>query len=438
MTTLTLPYNFTPRPYQLNILKALDSGYKRAVWVAHRRCGKDFTIFNWCIKHLFEEVCICYYLTPTYSQGRKIIWDSMTKEGLRFLDCIPPQIIESKNQQEMKIRFINGSLLQVVGADNVDSIVGTNPKVVVFSEYAVQDPNAWDFIRPIVRENKGYAIFISTPRGKNHFHEMRQIALDNPKIWFFESLTIEDTGAVTREEYLEEISTGMSEEKALQEYYVSFDRGIEGSFYGKLIDKMKKEGRIGNVPYETRSNVNTSWDIGFGDSTSIVFWQQVGSEFRVIDFYESHGEGIAHYAKVLQAKPYVYGTHFFPHDAGAGSVQTGRTLQQVAREQGINAVLLKRDDIGVGIEGARALLSMCYIDEHKCKYLIKCLENYHKKYNEKMNCYSETPVHDWSSHAADAFRYTAMSRQHFGSSSQGVNVLTPDRIRDMRQRNLGY
>lgn len=434
---IQLPYKFKPRKYQIPILKALDSGIKRAVWVAHRRSGKDVTILNWCIKKLFQELGTCFYILPTYSQGKKVIWEEMNMDGMRLIDYIPKELIESKNSQEMKIRLVNGSLFQVIGSDNIDSIVGSNPKIIVFSEYAIQSPQAWDYLRPIVKVNNGYAIFISTPRGKNHFWDMCRISQDNPDTWFYEKLTIDDTHVLTKEDYDNEIKTGMSEEKALQEWYCSFDRGIEGSYYGRLIEKARKDARICSVPYDTRSNVNVSYDIGYGDSTSMVFWQQCGGEMRIIDFYENQGEGFAHYAGILQSKPYVYGCHFFPHDAGSGSIQTGKTLMQVALDHGIKAHLLKRDDLSVGIEATRALLSTCYIDDKKCKFLIDCLENYHKRYNEKMQCYSETPVHDKYSHAADAFRYVAMSRQHFGGTISGT-PLTPDRINDMRRKHYGY
>lgn len=431
---ITLPYGYKPRKYQLNILKALDSGVKRAIWVAHRRSGKDITIFNWCVKKAFEERCTIYYIVPTYAQGRKILWDNLTIDGRKMLNFIPDKLIKRQNQQEMLIEFINGSIFQIVSAENPDSIIGSNAKVFVFSEYAIINKQCWDYARPILRINKGWAIFISTPRGKNHFWEMTQIAKDNPDKWFFETLSVEDTGVLTKEDIEDEKRAGMSDELIQQEYYVSFERGVEGAYYGKLIDKMRQEKRICSVPYEQSSNVNTAWDIGYGDSTAIIFWQQIGGETRIIDFYEAQGEGIAHYAALLQSKPYVYGTHYFPHDAGAGSIHTGQSLQQVARKLGINSVVLPREDISVGIESSRALLTSCFIDAEKCKHLIKCLENYHKKFNEKMNCYSDTPVHDWTSHACDSFRY--MSRAKSTQALQGS--LSPDQIREWRLKNLGY
>lgn len=372
----------------------------------------------------------CYYILPNYSQAKKIIWDGSTIDAKRILDYIPDSVIEQKNSQEMKIRFCNGSLFQLIGSENVDSVIGTNPHIMVFSEYAVQSPIAWDYLSPILRVNKGYVIFISTPRGKNHFYDLLTKVRNNPS-WFCEILTINDTGVLNEKDMEEERAEGRSEELIQQEYYCSFSRGVEGSYYGRLMEKAREQGRICNVPYETRSPVHTAWDIGFGDSTSIVFWQEIGGELRIIDFYENQGEGIAHYAKHIQNKPYVYGTHYMPHDAGSGSIQTGRTLQDVAYEQGIKATVLEREqDISIGIEATRALLSIAYIDATKCEYLIKCLENYHKKYNEKTQAYSETPMHDWTSHAADSVRYMANARIQYG---RGPGSMTKDKLDKIKQ-----
>ena len=387
---------FQPRPYQLKILEALNKGTKRAVWVVHRRGGKDVTAFNWCILQLLlNPGWTAFHILPTYSQAKKVIWDSSTNDGKRILDYIPKELVESKNGQEMKIRFNNGSLYQLIGSDNIDSLVGSNPKIIIFSEYAIQSPAAWDYLRPILDVNKGYALFISTPRGKNHFFDLVNMARTS-KDWFCEILPINQTGVLNDEEIQKMRDEGVSEEHIQQEFYCSFNRGVEGSYYGRLIEKAREEGRICNVPYETRSNVNTAWDIGYGDSTSITFWQEIGGEIRIIDFYEAQGEGIAHYAKIIQNKPYVYGTHYMPHDAGSGSIQTGRTLQDIAWEIGIKTTILQREsDIQIGIEAVRAMLSIVFIDQTKCLHLIKCLENYHKKFNEKTQSYSESPLHDW-------------------------------------------
>lgn len=423
---------FEPRPYQAKLIHALNSGVKRAVWVVHRRGGKDVTAFNWCILQLLiNPGCTAFHILPTYSQAKKVIWDSSTNDGKRILDYIPKQAIESKNAQEMKIRFTNGSLYQLIGSDNIDSLVGSNPKIIIFSEYAIQSPAAWNYLRPILDVNKGTAIFISTPRGKNHFYDLMNMAKKNPE-WFCEVLSIKDTGVLNDEDMQRARDEGYSEELIEQEFYCSFNRGVEGSYYGKLIEKARIESRICNVPYETRSPVNTAWDIGYGDSTAITFWQEIGGEVRIIDFYENQGEGISHYAKHLQSKPYVYATHYLPHDAGSGSIQTGRTLQDIAYEQGLKTTVLAREsDIQVGIESVRSLLSIAYIDQKKCIHLIKCLENYHKKFNDKTGAYSETPYHDYTSHCADSVRYMANARIEYG---RGMGSMTPEKLMQVKAK----
>ncbi len=421
------------------ILTALRRGVKRAVWVVHRRGGKDVTILNYVIERLIAEVQTCYYVFPTYAQAKKAIWDAINIDGMPIMGYIPKPFIQQKYEHELKIKFGNGSVLQFVGSDNIDSLMGTNPKIVVFSEYAMQSPAAWDYLRPILKVNGGTAIFISTPRGKNHFYLQWQIAQDNPDSWFSEKLSIEDTGVLSAADMEAERIDGMSEEMIQQEYYVSFDRGVEGSYYGRLVAEADREGRLGRVPYEIRSVVNTAWDIGYGDSSAIVFYQRIGLELRILDYYEAHGEGVAHYARVLQEKAatmgYVYGTHYMPHDAGSGSFATGKTVAACALEVGLKVTVLPRDSFEVGVEAVRRVLGTCYLDKVKCKLLIEYLSNYHKKYNDKLGSYSDTPVHDISSHGADAFRYMAMALVHYGS---GVGSLTADKIKEMRDRNAGY
>jgi hypothetical protein len=383
-------------------------------------------MFNWAILQLMlNPGWTAFHILPTYSQAKKVIWDSSTNDGKRILDYIPKEVVESKNGQQMQIRLTNGSLYQLIGSDNIDSLVGSNPKIIIFSEYAIQSPAAWDYLRPILDVNKGYAIFISTPRGKNHFYDLKNMAQSSPS-WFCEVLPINETGVLSEEEIQTMRNEGVSEEHIQQEFYCSFNRGVEGSYYGRLIEKARDEGRICNVPYDTRSPVHTAFDIGYGDSTSITFWQEVGGELRIIDFYENQGEGIAHYAKILQNKPYVYGTHYMPHDAGSGSIQTGRTLQDVAYDVGLKTTVLEREiDISIGIDAVRSMLSIAYIDQTKCLHLIKCLENYHKKFNEKTQSYSETPLHDWTSHCADSCRYMANARIQYG---RGPGSMTKDKL----------
>ena len=426
---------FQPRHYQIPIIKALNSGIKRAVWCVHRRGGKDVTAFNWCIfQLLLNPGWTAFHILPTYSQAKKVIWDSSTNDGKRILDYIPKELIESKNGQEMKIRFTNGSMFQLIGSDNIDSLVGSNPKIIIFSEYAIQSPAAWAYLSPILEVNGGYAIFISTPRGKNHFYELVKSARSN-KNWFCEVLSVKDTNVLTDDQVKNiQIENGFSDEHMQQEYYCSFDRGVEGSYYGKDIAKAYQEKRICNVPYNTNSPVHTAWDLGWRDSTAITFWQDVGGECRIIDHVEANGEKMSYFAKILQNKPYVYGTHYVPHDAASEDAKSS-SYQDVLYQLGIKTTVLKREsDIGPGIEAVRALIGIAFFDEQNCKHLIKCLENYHKKYNEKQEVYSDSPLHDWSSHSADSMRYLARARNEYG---RGPGSMTKESLQQIKLR-AGY
>jgi len=312
------------------------------------------------------------------------------------------------NAQEMKIRFTNGSLFQLIGSDNIDSLMGTNPKIVVFSEYALQDPSAWDYIRPILKVNGGVAIFISTPRGRNHFWELFRTA-QSAEGWWSQKLTIEDTGVLTDADVQQEIREGMSEELALQEYRCSFDRGVEGSYYAKLMSKMVKEERICPVKYDPSRMVFTSCDLGWDDSTAIIFFQMHGTNINIIDCEEYNNKTLAYFKEILMKRPYKYGGHLFPHDVEqTDGLSTGCTRREILEDLQISVTTVPRGIIADGIEAVKALMeSRIRIDDDKCKPLIKSLENYHKDWDAKHKVYSNKPRHDWSSHYADSVRYMA-------------------------------
>lgn len=429
-TTIQIPYGYEPRGYQLPILQAFDNGITRALWVVHRRGGKDLTIWNLCIKEAVTKKQIIYYFLPTFSQAKRVIWQGMTKDGWSFLDCIPEDLIKRKSESELSITFKNGSIIQLIGSESYDRIVGTAPKLVVFSEAALMPKEAWSFIRPILTENGGKAIFISTPRGKNWFYDLFVAAKQNPK-WFCESLTVEDTKSITLVDIDEERKMGMSEELIQQEFYVSFSMGIDGSYYGRLLDKARLEARIGRVYHEHNALVHTAWDIGYGDATSIVFFQIIGNEIHIIDCYENHNEGLFHYASILQQKAfelhYNYGTHFFPHDVKNGELGTGITRFDTLLGLGITPHVLEtlRISPANGIDVVRGLFPRMWINEKSCARLIKALENYRKEYDSARDIYSERPVHDWSSHYADAIRYMGIAYK----TSMGVSsMLTTEDI----------
>ena len=402
---------FQPRDYQIPILDALENkGYKRVLAIMPRRAGKDVTAFNYCIRYLLKRVCVIYYIFPTYSQGRKILFDSITNTGQRILDYIPREVIESTNSQEMKIRFKNGSLFQIVGSDNYDSLVGTNPAGIVFSEYALQDPAAYQYLRPILAANDGWCLFLSTPRGHNHLFELYNIAKANPQDWFCYKLTLDDTEHIPLIEIERERNEGiLSEDMIQQEYYTSFSMGCEGSYYSKYLDRMRINGQIGLVPWEPGFKVNTFWDLGVRDSTVILFAQQIGPTCRIIDYYENNKEGLEFYIGVVNSKPYQYGKHVAPHDIKVKEFGSGMTRLDKARHLGISFLVAPDLSIMDGIEAVRTTLPKVWIDEQKCKPLIKALEGYRQEFDAKRKVYKPNPLHDQFSHAADAMRYLAIS-----------------------------
>lgn len=417
---------FQPRRYQLPIIDAIENkGYKRVLAILPRRAGKDITAFNLMIREALRKIGVYFYIFPTYSSGRKILWDSITNDGMRILDYIPSALIESKNEQQMRIRFKNGSVIQIVGSDSYDtSLVGTNPRGVVFSEYALTDPRAYQFVRPILTANDGWLIVISTPRGKNHLWELYNIAQNNKDIWFSYKLTVEDTGHIDIAEIEKERLSGeMSDDLIQQEYYTSFDMGVEGAYYAKYLDRMKLKTQIGMVPWESAFKVHTAWDLGMRDSTAIIFFQVIGQTVRIIDCYEKSKEGLEHYVQVLESKPYSYGKHIAPHDIKVRELGSGITRIEKARQLGIKFTVA--DDVSIidGIEAVRSAFAKTWMDEKLCAPLIKALENYRQEYDVKRKVYKSQPLHDNSSHFADAMRYLCVSlaKTKDGSSADDWN-----------------
>jgi hypothetical protein len=410
-----LPHKFKARDYQLPILRALDDGCKRAVAVWHRRSGKDKVFINHMAKEMHRRVGGYYYFLPTYKQGKKIIWNGMDRAGFKFTDHIPEAIRKRTDNSDMLIELKNGSMFQVIGTDNVDSIVGTNPVGAVFSEWSLQNPIAWDFMRPILAENDGWAVFNYTPRGKNHGYTTLETARAFPETWYSEVLTVEKTKSISEEilaqERMEIIRKHGNDALYMQEYMCSFEVPIQGAYYAKQLMEAEKEGRISGVPYDPNTSVSTAWDLGIDDSMSIWFYQICGREIHFIDYYENSGEGINFYVKVLQDKPYVYGKHLAPHDIKVRELTTGRSRKETAKKLGIDFEVVAMLNINDGIDATRGILNRCWFDKIKCEKGLNALKSYHKEWDENNQVFMLKPKHDWSSHAADAMRTFAVGHK---------------------------
>lgn len=422
MANVTLPKGWEARPHQKGLWRYLQDGGKRAVAVWHRRAGKDTTAINWTAAAAHQRIGTYWHMLPTATQGRRVVWEGRDGLGRRLIDQAFPQELRTATRDErMTLELDCGSSWQVVGSDNYDRLVGANPIGMVFSEWSLTDPRAWDYVRPILAENGGWAVFIYTPRGKNHGFELYDLARHR-RDWFAEKLTVEDTGILTPEVIAEERSSGMSEALIRQEYYCSFEAANEGRYYGKLLEEAEQAGRVTAVPPQPELTVDTWWDLGIGDSTAIWFVQRAGLELHCIDYYECSGEGLAHYAKVLQERGYVYGTHWAPHDIAARELGTGKSRQEVARGLGLHFKIAPKLAVEDGIEAVRNLLPRSWFDAEKCRQGLRALKSYHREYHERRQAYMPHPVHNWASHGSDAFRTGAVTVRETGIRNDAYRV----------------
>lgn len=428
MTKVITLDKFIPRDYQRSLVNAFEAGkVKRFVAIWPRRAGKDICALNLLVRSALKRVGTYFYIFPTFSSGRRIIWDAIDISGNRVMQYyIPEEIVESRNEQMMRIRLINGSQIQILGSDNFDnSLIGTNAVGMVFSEYALQDPRAWSFSIPILKASNGWALFCSTVRGRNHFYDLYNAVKDLPE-WFCEKLTVENTKHISLEEIEKEISSGqISRDLALQEFWNDFNLGVEGSYYGKYIDDLRRKGQITSVMWEPYLPVFTVFDLGYNDPTVILFVQLHNNQIRIIDYYENNKKGLEHYAKVLKDKPYSYAKHIAPFDIAVHDLSTGISRWKMMHDLGITFMRYsdKAPSIDDGIEAVRRALPRVWIDEKTCQPLIKSLENYRQEFDNKKKIYKSSPLHDNNSHSADAMRYlcVAVPKLQLNGSPEEIN-----------------
>jgi len=396
---------YWPRPLQAEIHRKLK---RFNVLVCHRRFGKTVM----CIADLVDQCLRCEkerprfaYIAPLYRQAKQAAWDYLKA----YTESIPDAVAY---ESELRVDMPNGGRLQLFGADTPDALRGIYLDGVVLDEYAQMSPRMWaEVVRPALADREGMAIFIGTPRGRNAFCELYEDA-ESGKAgpdWFGALFKASETMILPQAE-LEAAERDMGDDEYAQEFECSFEAAIKGAYYGALMSKATAEGRIGVVPYETGLPVETWWDLGIGDSTAIWFAQRTGREVRLIDYYEASGEGLAHYAKVLQDKGYVYGRHIAPHDITVRELGSGQSRKDTAEKLGIRFEVVSLSGVDDGIQAVRDLLPRCWFDRSKCAPGIECLRQYRKEWNERLNNFLDKPRHDWASHGADAFRYGATAR----------------------------
>lgn len=432
MATINLPNSWEPRPYQRPAWSYLEGGGKRLAVAWHRRAGKDDIVLHWAAVAAFQRVGGIWHMLPQASQARKAIWQAVNPHtGKRRIDeAFPPIIRRKTNDQEMFIEFVNGSTWQVVGSDNYDSLVGSPPVGVVFSEWSRANPAAWAYIRPILRENGGWAAFISTFLGRNHHYDLVKNAMSSPE-WYGEILSAEETSVFTPEdlelerlEYIQDYGREEGEALFRQEYLSDPTASILGAFYGSQMYDAEKQSRLTSVPYDRSAPVFTGWDLGTNDVTAIWFAQQVGLEPRIIDYYQNSNQDIAHYAGVLKEKGYSYGAHYLPHDGGNKSVHVNKSVEQLLRDMGVNNVVVTRraqsTELFLGdINETRKLITKAVFDAKRCEQGIEALRNYRREWDDKLKQYKKTPLHDWASDGADALRTLAVNWRRVEAETMG-------------------
>jgi hypothetical protein len=387
-------------------------------------------------------------MLPEAAQARKAIWDAINPHtGKRRIDEVfPGELRSSTRDQEMMIRFVNGSTWQVVGSDNFNSLVGSPPAGIVYSEWALANPSARAYLRPIIAENGGWQIFNTTPRGNNHAKRTFDAAKNQPGS-FAQLLTVRDTGAMTEAQiehelqlYIADFGIDAGQAKFDQEYMCSFDAALLGAFYGGEMRAVEQTGRLCSVPHDPALPVYTAWDLGFSDDTGIWFFQVVRGEIHLLEYYSASGKGMRHYFEQIIGKEienddwyekgarlgvdakyaehrqkYTYAMHFLPHDARAKTLASGgKSIQEMAwlvlgaQRITIVAGLSVQD----GIQAVRNILPRCYFDAEKCDIDgggIDALKQYQREWDDRVKCFRDRPLHDWTSHCADAFRMLAVA-----------------------------
>lgn len=405
-TRVQIPYK--PRPLQRDVGRLVRQ-HRFGVLVCHRRFGK--TVLGVNVNQQTATMCPlerprCAYIGPTYTQGKAVAWDYMQ----HYARPIPGVVF---NQSELRVDYPNKGQVRIFGADNPDALRGIYLDKAVLDEYGMHPPKTFsEVIGPTLVDRGGGALFLGTPNGKNQFydiaqHAKEQMAAGNPD-WFYSEFKASETGLLDAG-YLASARAVMTADEYAQEFECSFEASVKGAIYSAELEAARTSGRVASVPYDPVLPVDTYWDLGVGDATAIWFVQALRSgEVRLIDYFEASGEGLPFYKDILTARRYTYGRHWAPHDIQVKELASGRSRLETARSLGITFQVTPNVPIEDGIHAARMLLPRCWFDAVKCKPGLEALTHYRRDYNQRLNEFKATPVHDWASHGSDAFRYLAV------------------------------
>jgi phage terminase large subunit len=416
---IRLPFEFEARWYQAQAMAYFDAGGKRAVHVWSRRAGKDITFMHQIAKMAHERVGTYFHMLPTFTQAKRNVWDAIDDQGRRMIDqAFPKAIRANKNETDLKIDFRCGSAYQLIGADSYNLVVGSNPVGILMSEYALIDPRAWQHFRPILMQNGGWAVFVGTPRGYNHFHEMLKIA-QGERAWDWSVVDAIEAGTMTQEDIDAEIRTGMPEEMARQEYLVDFSAANVGAILGNRIERAEREGRISDeVEFDADGpGVVVSSDIGYRDTAAWWFWQAARGGFKLLAYDEDVGLDAGDWIERLKDQPLKISKVLLPHDARAKTFTSKHSVLEQFLRSGFECAIVPQTRIVDRINAARSVIHKCKFAKTACAKGLQMLRDWSFKFDEEKKIFSREPDHNYASHGGDAFSYGCQSLEEFLSTA---------------------
>jgi phage terminase large subunit len=420
-----LRHEFRVRWYQRAFHEALvGDQYDRAIAVWHRRAGKDEIVLNALRDHSQKRVGTHWHCLPEYAHARKVLWSAINaKTGKRRIDEIfPHEIRETTREQEMFIGFKWGSSFQLIGSDAYDATVGAGPVWISYSEYALANPSAWAYHRPMLEESEGKAAFISTPRGNNHLKSLFDYASKTDR-WFAEHLSVHDTGALTQEQ----LDEALAEYQALygidfgrayfeQEYLCSFSGAMVGAYFGAEMAKAEREGRMRPVPIDPGQPVHTVWDLGKAVNNPIWCFQVNHGQVRIVDFYTPESADLEEWVKWLDGRGY-RGNDYVPHDIVVTEWGSKRTRFETLVLLGRKPVRVAKVSVADGLQAGRVAINAAVFHDgddergQRMSFGLEGLKAYRREWDDELKTFRENPIKDWAEHIGSAWRYLGLAWQ---------------------------
>ncbi|MEK1896735.1 MAG: hypothetical protein AAAB20_26250 [Rhizobium sp.] len=389
---------------------------KRLIEIAHRRWGKDEIVLNGFRELSQKRVGTYWHCFPEYAQARKAIWNGINGHtGKRRIDeAFPPEIRKRVNDNDMFIETVWGSTWQLLGSDRYDATVGSGPVGIAYSEWALCNPAAWAYHKPMIEESEGVAAFITTPRGQNHAKTMYDRAVGNEH-WFAELSSVTDTGALTEVQLAESLAEyqdlyGVDLGRAMfeQEYYCSFAGAMVGAYWGAEMAKAERDGRICEVEIDPGYPVHTAWDLGKAVNNPIWCFQVINGKPRIVDFYRPESDDLEEWVKWLDDKGYK-GNDYVPHDAVVTEWGTKRTRVETLQLLKRKPKRVAKVSVADGINAGRKTINEAVFDRTRCELGIEGLKNYRREWDDDLKTFRENPVKDWAEHIGSSFRYLGLA-----------------------------